>query len=218
MPCMRVGRSNDETGLKLMTSLWFQIWPFAFTHLAIHSLWTKKHLSGGTLLYSIMQLLDFPWSSISCWLVYYLSFQPIRNYNEWRLLYFISFLLLVGFFVLNMFVGVVVENFHRCREAHEKEEREKREQRRLKKLAKKIASESDSESECDSMLSAGSGCCDKESNIETFSSSSSLPHPASSRSGSHARTRSDSQSSTTNTQHHDVVKCSNHNGDNADGV
>ena len=39
--------------------------------------------------------------------------QPKRNYNEWRLLYFISFLLLVGFFVLNMFVGVVVENFHR---------------------------------------------------------------------------------------------------------
>ena len=36
-----------------------------------------------------------------------------RNHNEWRLLYFISFLLFVGFFVLNMFVGVVVENFHR---------------------------------------------------------------------------------------------------------
>merc|ERR550532_680198 len=29
--------------------------------------------------------------------------QPKQNYNEWRLLYFISFLLLVGFFVLNMF-------------------------------------------------------------------------------------------------------------------
>lgn len=56
------------------------------------------------------------------------------------LLYFISFLLLVGFFVLNMFVGVVVENFHKCREAHEKEEREKREDRKKKKLAKKLAS------------------------------------------------------------------------------
>ena len=32
--------------------------------------------------------------------------QPIENYNEWRMIYFISFLLLVGFFVLNMFVGV----------------------------------------------------------------------------------------------------------------
>ena len=28
--------------------------------------------------------------------------QPIENYNEWRMIYFISFLLLVGFFVLNM--------------------------------------------------------------------------------------------------------------------
>lgn len=43
--------------------------------------------------------------------------------------------------MLNMFVGVVVENFHRCREAHEKEEREKREESRRKKLAKKVLSE-----------------------------------------------------------------------------
>ena len=42
-----------------------------------------------------------------------LLLQPIQNYNEWRILYFITFLLLVGFFLLNMFVGVVVENFHR---------------------------------------------------------------------------------------------------------
>ena len=51
------------------------------------------------------------------------NFKPKQNYNEWRLLYFISFLLLVGFFVLNMFVGVVVENFHRCRAEQEKEEK-----------------------------------------------------------------------------------------------
>ncbi|CAF3665036.1 unnamed protein product, partial [Rotaria sp. Silwood1] len=49
--------------------------------------------------------------------------QPIRNYNTARLLYFISFLLLVGFFVLNMFVGVVVENFHKCRAEQEREEK-----------------------------------------------------------------------------------------------
>ena len=49
--------------------------------------------------------------------------QPKQNYNEWRILYFISFLLLVGFFLLNMFVGVVVENFHRCRIEQEREER-----------------------------------------------------------------------------------------------
>lgn len=32
---------------------------------------------------------------------------------------------MVGFFVLNMFVGVVVENFHRCHEEQEKERTEK---------------------------------------------------------------------------------------------
>ncbi|KAF4518090.1 hypothetical protein B566_EDAN007791 [Ephemera danica] len=63
--------------------------------------------------------------------------QPIENYSEWRLLYFISFLLLVGFFVLNMFVGVVVENFHRCREEQEKEEKARRAAKRAKQMEKK---------------------------------------------------------------------------------
>ncbi|XP_055678127.1 voltage-dependent T-type calcium channel subunit alpha-1G isoform X3 [Lutzomyia longipalpis] len=62
--------------------------------------------------------------------------QPIVNYNEWRLLYFIAFILLVGFFVLNMFVGVVVENFHRCREEQEKEEKLRRAAKRVKQLEK----------------------------------------------------------------------------------
>ncbi|RXG54564.1 Calcium-channel protein cch1, partial [Armadillidium vulgare] len=63
--------------------------------------------------------------------------QPKKNYSQWRLLYFISFLLLVGFFVLNMFVGVVVENFHRCREEQEKEEKARRAAKRAKKIEKK---------------------------------------------------------------------------------
>lgn len=63
--------------------------------------------------------------------------QPVENYNEWRLLFFISFLLLVAFFVLNMFVGVVVENFHRCREEQEKEERARRAEKRARKLEKR---------------------------------------------------------------------------------
>lgn len=62
------------------------------------------------------------------------SHQPRENFNEWRLIYFISFLLLVGFFVLNMFVGVVVENFHRCRAEQEKEERARRAAKRAKKI------------------------------------------------------------------------------------
>lgn len=67
--------------------------------------------------------------------------QPVENYSEWRLLYFISFILLVGFFVLNMFVGVVVENFHRCREEQEKEERVRRLAKRAKQMEKKRRSE-----------------------------------------------------------------------------
>ncbi|XP_015590684.1 voltage-dependent T-type calcium channel subunit alpha-1G isoform X2 [Cephus cinctus] len=63
--------------------------------------------------------------------------QPMENYSEWRLLYFIAFILLVGFFVLNMFVGVVVENFHRCREEQEKEERVRRAAKRALQMEKK---------------------------------------------------------------------------------
>ena len=63
--------------------------------------------------------------------------QPIENYNEWMLLYFISFLLLVGFFVLNMFVGVVVEYFHKCREEQEREEKARRAAKRAKKFEEK---------------------------------------------------------------------------------
>ncbi|XP_064818471.1 voltage-dependent T-type calcium channel subunit alpha-1H-like isoform X4 [Oncorhynchus masou masou] len=63
--------------------------------------------------------------------------QPVRNHNPWMLLYFISFLLIVSFFVLNMFVGVVVENFHKCRQDQEEEEQRLREEKRLKILEKK---------------------------------------------------------------------------------
>ncbi|KAJ8399753.1 hypothetical protein AAFF_G00408580 [Aldrovandia affinis] len=63
--------------------------------------------------------------------------QPVMNNNPWMLLYFISFLLIVAFFVLNMFVGVVVENFHKCRRHQEAEEAKRREEKRLKRMEKK---------------------------------------------------------------------------------
>ncbi|XP_053094644.1 voltage-dependent T-type calcium channel subunit alpha-1G isoform X12 [Pangasianodon hypophthalmus] len=63
--------------------------------------------------------------------------QPMMNHNPWMLLYFISFLLIVAFFVLNMFVGVVVENFHKCRRHQEAEEAKRREEKRLKRMEKK---------------------------------------------------------------------------------
>uniref|UniRef100_A0A2K6GDP7 Calcium voltage-gated channel subunit alpha1 H n=1 Tax=Propithecus coquereli TaxID=379532 RepID=A0A2K6GDP7_PROCO len=60
--------------------------------------------------------------------------QPVQNHNPWMLLYFVSFLLIVSFFVLNMFVGVVVENFHKCRQHQEAEEARRREEKRLRRL------------------------------------------------------------------------------------
>ncbi|KAK2499821.1 hypothetical protein MC885_006553, partial [Smutsia gigantea] len=63
--------------------------------------------------------------------------QPVPNHNPWMLLYFISFLLIVSFFVLNMFVGVVVENFHKCRQHQEAEEARRREEKRLRRLEKR---------------------------------------------------------------------------------
>ncbi|XP_028975657.2 voltage-dependent T-type calcium channel subunit alpha-1G isoform X1 [Esox lucius] len=68
--------------------------------------------------------------------------QPQLNYNPWMLLYFISFLLIVSFFVLNMFVGVVVENFHKCRRSQEAEEAKRREEKRLKRMEKKRRTQS----------------------------------------------------------------------------
>lgn len=40
--------------------------------------------------------------------------QPIENYNEWMLLYFISFLILTGFLMSNLFVGVIINCFQKC--------------------------------------------------------------------------------------------------------
>lgn len=40
--------------------------------------------------------------------------QPIENFNVQASIYFISFIIVVSFFVLNMFVGIIVENFHQC--------------------------------------------------------------------------------------------------------
>lgn len=70
-------------------------------------------------------------------LLFYPYLQPVTNNNPWMLLYFISFLLIVSFFVLNMFVGVVVENFHKCRQHQEAEEARRREEKRLRRLEKK---------------------------------------------------------------------------------
>jgi len=40
--------------------------------------------------------------------------QPIINYNEYMAIFFVVYLLVVGFFVVNMFVGVIIDNFHKA--------------------------------------------------------------------------------------------------------
>ena len=51
-------------------------------------------------------------------------FQPKRNANRWAFLYFVSFLLIAGFVVINMVVGVIIDNFQKCRVLVEEEELE----------------------------------------------------------------------------------------------
>ena len=58
----------------------------------------------------------------------------------------------MGFFVLNMFVGVVVENFHRCRAEQEKEERARRAAKRAKKIEERRRSKSNPISSFTSIL------------------------------------------------------------------
>ncbi|XP_047423804.1 voltage-dependent T-type calcium channel subunit alpha-1H-like [Mugil cephalus] len=41
--------------------------------------------------------------------------EPVKNYNTWMLLYFIPFMIL-SFFLLDMFIGVLVETYHQCRQ------------------------------------------------------------------------------------------------------
>ncbi|XP_031571362.1 voltage-dependent T-type calcium channel subunit alpha-1H-like [Actinia tenebrosa] len=71
--------------------------------------------------------------------------QPIKNYSQVKVLYFVAFLLLAGFVVLNMLVGVVVENFQKCRgliemERNEEEQKKKEdEKKRIKQCEEEEA-------------------------------------------------------------------------------
>ncbi|KAG8003101.1 Voltage-dependent T-type calcium channel subunit alpha-1H [Nibea albiflora] len=41
--------------------------------------------------------------------------QPVKNHNEWMLLFFISFMV-ISFILLDMFIGVMVDTFHQCQQ------------------------------------------------------------------------------------------------------
>ncbi|KAA8578533.1 hypothetical protein FQN60_011499, partial [Etheostoma spectabile] len=45
--------------------------------------------------------------------------QPITNYNEWMLIFFITFMVM-SLFLLDMFIGVMVETFHQCQQNQNK--------------------------------------------------------------------------------------------------
>ena len=63
--------------------------------------------------------------------------QPIENHNEYMVSYFISFLILVGFFILNMFVGIVVDNFQQCHEEQENRDKALKAAKRARKYLEK---------------------------------------------------------------------------------
>jgi hypothetical protein len=53
-----------------------------------------------------------------------IDMQPIENNNRLMMIYFVLFILIIGFFILNMFVGVIVDNFN-VKTAKEEEKKEK---------------------------------------------------------------------------------------------
>jgi voltage-dependent calcium channel T type alpha-1G len=67
--------------------------------------------------------------------------QPVENYNQWMIVYFVSFLLLVEFFMFNAFIGVVMENIQKLRSRQKQEENDPEAiLKRLKKLNKALES------------------------------------------------------------------------------
>ncbi|XP_075435942.1 voltage-dependent T-type calcium channel subunit alpha-1G isoform X3 [Ascaphus truei] len=103
--------------------------------------------------------------------------QPVMNHNPWMLLYFISFLLIVAFFVLNMFVGVVVENFHKCRQHQEEEEAKRREEKRLRRMEKKRRSKEKELADLllDDVILGSSACAAQEAQCKPYYSEYSHP-------------------------------------------
>ena len=61
--------------------------------------------------------------------------QPQKNHNEYMALFFIIYLLVVGFFVVNMFVGVIIDNYHKCHEEQLKEQVQKRNEKKQMQYA-----------------------------------------------------------------------------------
>ena len=45
--------------------------------------------------------------------------QPIKNNNTWFVIYFVAFMIIGSQFIINLFVGVVIDNFNTIKEREE---------------------------------------------------------------------------------------------------
>ena len=43
--------------------------------------------------------------------------QPKKDYNLWAIIYFVGFMILGSQFIINLFVGVVIDNFTRIKDS-----------------------------------------------------------------------------------------------------
>jgi len=93
------------------------------------TIWTRQYYNFDNLGQSLLTL--FVLSSIDGWVdIMYQGIdgvdeymEPIEGYSDIMALYFIAFLLIGGFLILNMFVGVILENFNAAQEAEEERKR-----------------------------------------------------------------------------------------------
>lgn len=91
----------------------------------ITTTWTRQYYNFDNLLQSLLTL--FVLCSIDGWVdIMYQGIdavgpdeEPEEGANDIMSLYFIAFLLIGGFLILNMFVGVILENFNQAQEAEE---------------------------------------------------------------------------------------------------
>ncbi|KAI9539102.1 hypothetical protein NQZ68_009179 [Dissostichus eleginoides] len=63
--------------------------------------------------------------------------QPVRNHNQWMLVFFITFMVM-SFFLLDMFIGVMVETFAQCQQQQKKENEEEASHDQSRNMPKKI--------------------------------------------------------------------------------
>lgn len=91
------------------------------------SSWTNKKYNFDNLLQALFALFVFATKDGWVSLMYDgidavgIDKQPKKNHNPWAFLYFVSFLLIAGFVVINMVVGVIIDNFQKCRVMVEEE-------------------------------------------------------------------------------------------------